>query len=369
MSISWKASLPMSAPGTLPVIATIGTESSWAVPMRGDEVGGAGAAGAHAHADPAARPGVAVRRVGAALLVADEDVPDLGVVAEDVVDRQDDAARVAEQRVGALADERLHERVRADPGPLPARGPRGASPGGPARPPQRAAVPSPGTWLRRGGGVRRPRRPAARPSSSSCPAWVPLSGGPATAGHTKTLATRRGSLWFSVAGASVASVPPRSSVLPPGAGNEEAKKALKAGQERAKKVEEGYALGLEVAQGHVDAASIRRHDDGDAAAVATLEEVQATRLQLARPMTGVRSVAAHARGTQPPNRNVPVWSGGIAAASIAVAGRPGGRRRGDGCRRSRAGHADAGVLLAGSQPGSRLHSPDHLSGIPRCRKA
>ncbi|CAN5602560.1 hypothetical protein BH23CHL7_BH23CHL7_12060 [soil metagenome] len=35
MSISWKASLPISAPGTLPVMATIGIESSIAVPMPG----------------------------------------------------------------------------------------------------------------------------------------------------------------------------------------------------------------------------------------------------------------------------------------------------------------------------------------------
>ena len=33
MSISWNASLPIRAPGTLPVIATIGIESSWAVAM------------------------------------------------------------------------------------------------------------------------------------------------------------------------------------------------------------------------------------------------------------------------------------------------------------------------------------------------
>jgi len=33
MSISWKASLPMRAEGTLPVIATMGTESSIAVPI------------------------------------------------------------------------------------------------------------------------------------------------------------------------------------------------------------------------------------------------------------------------------------------------------------------------------------------------
>ena len=76
----------------------------------------------------------------------------------------------------------------------------------------------------------------------------------------------------------MALVPPRSSVLPPGAGNEEPKKALKAGKERAKKIERGYVLVCEVAQGHGDAASVSRHDDGDPAAAATLEEVQATRL-------------------------------------------------------------------------------------------
>ena len=83
---------------------------------------------------------------------------------------------------------------------------------------------------------------------------------------------------MTVAGASVALVPPRSSVLPPGAGNEEAKKALKPGKERAKKIERRYVVGRKVAQGHGDAAPIGRHDDGDAAAAVTLEEVQATRL-------------------------------------------------------------------------------------------
>ena len=33
MSISWKASLPINAAGTLPVIATIGIESRSAVPI------------------------------------------------------------------------------------------------------------------------------------------------------------------------------------------------------------------------------------------------------------------------------------------------------------------------------------------------
>ena len=90
----------------------------------------------------------------------------------------------------------------------------------------------------------------------------------------------------------MATVPPRPSVLPPGAGNEEPKKALKAGKERAKKREGGYILGLEIAQGHGDAAAVSRHDDGDAVAAVTLEEIQATRLPMVpSASTGSRSVA------------------------------------------------------------------------------
>ena len=74
---------------------------------------------AHADADPAGDAGVAVGGVGAALLVADEDVAQLGVVAEDVVERQDHAAGVAEEDVDALAEERLADDVGADPRPPP----------------------------------------------------------------------------------------------------------------------------------------------------------------------------------------------------------------------------------------------------------
>ena len=77
-----------------------------------------GPGGAHAHADPPGDPRVAVGRVGAALLVADEDVAQLGVVAEDVVERQDHAARVAEEDVDALAEQRLAQDVGPDPRPL-----------------------------------------------------------------------------------------------------------------------------------------------------------------------------------------------------------------------------------------------------------
>ena len=118
MSISWKASLPMSADGTLPVIATIGTESSIAVPMPvtrfvapGPEVP------MHTPTVPG-DPGVPVGRVGAALLVADQDVAKLRVVAQDVVQRQDHAARVAEEDVDALAKEGLAQDVGADARPL-----------------------------------------------------------------------------------------------------------------------------------------------------------------------------------------------------------------------------------------------------------
>ena len=85
-----------------------------------------------------------------------------------------------------------------------------------------------------------------------------------------------------------APVPPCSSVLPPGAGNEEAKKAVKPGKERAKQVERGYVAG-EVAEGNAHAPAVSRHDDGDGAVVAILEEAQATRLPVAR-LRRVRAV-------------------------------------------------------------------------------
>ena len=80
----------------------------------GDEVGRAGSGGAHAHADPSGDPCVAVGGVSAALLVADEHVTQLRVVAEDVVQRQDHAARIREEDIDSLAQERLAQDVGAD---------------------------------------------------------------------------------------------------------------------------------------------------------------------------------------------------------------------------------------------------------------
>ena len=65
--------------------------------------------------DPPGHPGVAVGGMCPALLVADEDVAELRVVAQDVVEREDDAARIREQDVDALADEGLADDVRTDP--------------------------------------------------------------------------------------------------------------------------------------------------------------------------------------------------------------------------------------------------------------
>ena len=70
-------------------------------------------------------------------------------------------------------------------------------------------------------------------------------------------------------GSRLALVPPRPSVLPPGAGNE-AKKALKADKERANEVEQGV-LEVALVHGHRHAATVARDDDGDAAAIPTVE--------------------------------------------------------------------------------------------------
>jgi len=87
----------------------------------------------------------------------------------------------------------------------------------------------------------------------------------------------------------LATVPPRTSVLPPGAGNEP-KKAIKA-QERAKKGEEGYVSEPVRVDRHVDAAAVRRDDDGDSAAIPAIELAQVG-LQTGHPPERSRAVRA-----------------------------------------------------------------------------
>jgi hypothetical protein len=72
----------------------------------------------------------------------------------------------------------------------------------------------------------------------------------------------------------LAPVPPIASVLPPGAGNEEPKKALKPDDERAKKTEERAVRKTGVVHGHLDTPAIRANRDGDVASIATIEQTQ-----------------------------------------------------------------------------------------------
>jgi hypothetical protein len=68
--------------------------------------------------------------------------------------------------------------------------------------------------------------------------------------------------------------PPCPSVLPPGAGNEEAKKAVKTDEQRAKKGEERTVLETGVVQRHLHAAAVRRDDDGHVASIPAMEQAQ-----------------------------------------------------------------------------------------------
>ena len=133
------------------MIATIGHRVHVGVGDRRDEVGGARAGGRHADADLAGGAGVALGRVAGALLVADQDVADLGGVHQRVVGRQDRAAGDAEDGVDADALEGADQALRA--GDLD-------RPGGPYR---RREVGRKGCW-----GLGRPAsRLAVRPCRPS----------------------------------------------------------------------------------------------------------------------------------------------------------------------------------------------------------
>ncbi len=71
----------------------------------------------------------------------------------------------------------------------------------------------------------------------------------------------------------LAPVPPRSSVLPPGAGNE-AKKAGKTEPEGPKYTEERYVDQTCAIDGNLHAPSITGHSNGDVAAIPMVEQAQ-----------------------------------------------------------------------------------------------
>jgi hypothetical protein len=68
--------------------------------------------------------------------------------------------------------------------------------------------------------------------------------------------------------------PPCPSVLPPGAGNEEPKKAVKTDEQRAKKGEERTVLETGVVQRHLHTATIRPDDDGDVPSISAMKQAQ-----------------------------------------------------------------------------------------------
>ena len=70
-------------------------------------IGGAGAGGDEHHAALAGRAGIAFRRMGGPLLMADEDVLDLFLLEDLVIDRQHGSARIAEHGVNTLVGQCL----------------------------------------------------------------------------------------------------------------------------------------------------------------------------------------------------------------------------------------------------------------------
>ena len=112
MYTSWKLSRPIRPVPTLPVMATIGTLSMYAVAMPVTRFVAPGPLVASTTPVLAGGPRIAVRRVRRALLVGRHDMRDLvaGLV-QRVVQIQHRAARIAEQRVHALLQQHLHKDV------------------------------------------------------------------------------------------------------------------------------------------------------------------------------------------------------------------------------------------------------------------
>jgi hypothetical protein len=120
----------------------------------------------------------------------------------------------------------------------------------------------------------------------------------------------------------LAPVPPRSSVLPPGAGNEEAKKAVKTGKQRAKKTEERSVVEVRAVHRNLDVPAIARHDDGDSAAVLAIEQTQrGLQTTMAQPTRAVRAVY-EALGDDATTRTTPLALVSPATGGSSFSGRP-----------------------------------------------
>ena len=105
MSVSWKASRPIIARATWPVIATTGVLSMLAVASPVTRLVAPGPEVAtHTPARPVA-PGVPVGRVRRSLLVPHQHVAQAGKLGERVVERHDRAAGVAEEDFDTLFEQ------------------------------------------------------------------------------------------------------------------------------------------------------------------------------------------------------------------------------------------------------------------------
>ena len=113
VSHSWKASEPISDGRNLAGQADERDRIHQRVLQRRDGIGGARTGGDQHDADLAGRAGIAFGRVAGALLVADEDVLDVVLLEDLVIDRQDRAARIAEDMLDAIVLQRLQNDFRA----------------------------------------------------------------------------------------------------------------------------------------------------------------------------------------------------------------------------------------------------------------
>jgi len=94
-------------------------------------------------------------------------------------------------------------------------------------------------------------------------------------------------------------IPPRSSVLPPGAANE----AEKAKRQRAKKSEERYVDEAGVVHGHGHASTVRRDHDRNGAPILSVEEAQSG-LRSPHPALSCAAMSAQSSSIRQPDATV-----------------------------------------------------------------
>jgi hypothetical protein len=150
--------------------------------------------------------------------------------------------------------------------------------------------------------------------------------------------------------------PPCPSVLPPGAGNEEAKKAVKTDEKRANETEERAILEPGVVHRQLDAPTVRRDDDGDMTAIPAIEQTQAGLQNVARRTRAVAAVYEALRDRATSSR----WSGGARRRTPA-------RRSSVRAPRSRGIGETAGTPAVSQSPKGSLQERVHRQRCPASR--